>query len=576
MKTSNRFHSIQFKIICIYMALMIFVCCCAFGFFTIRFNKVYQQQANSHIADVASLSSENISNKIEQLDQFSVSIVVDPIVQDNLKIINKSNQSHNEQTGQGSVSRNKNEISSQVRGSMFNINGITSVRIFSLTNKEMFIGTTNREYLKFSLTPKEIYERNGATLWELIKGTNYICLCRAILDTSTMLPLGYMVIVCQNDYFSSELSLDSGAFASNVYLVNKSDQVIASNKQKIIGEKYPLPRRHSKTGIDPYSKEDSYFYVNDTIGNDWHLISTVSEKQFHEGVKSNIRDIGILLTLALLLSLLITIMVIKKVLGPTQKVLKTMSDFGDGHFDSRVEVQGKDELGQIGLAYNQMAENIQRLMKKVYSLELANKEAEINALKTQITPHFLYNSLDTISWMGYMDGNEKISDIAVSLANLLRASLNRKDTIPVKEEVQIARNYLKIQEYRFEDKISVIYDIDEEAEACSMPSFLLQPLIENSIIHGLEEKIEKGVLLISIHKKGNWLYLTVADNGKGMSEESVNRLMKQYKEMEESDSLGLQNVYRRLQLLYGESCEFHLRSRLGVGTSISFKILISI
>lgn len=141
------------------------------------------------------------------------------------------------------------------------------------------------------------------------------------------------------------------------------------------------------------------------------------------------------------------------------------------------------------------------MLEKVYSLELSNKQAEIDFLKMQINPHFLYNSLDTISWLGYTSGNENISDISVSLAKLLRASIKRADMVQVSEEMQTVDSYLLIQQYRFEDKIQVERKIQKEVYACYMPGFLLQPLIENSIIHGLEGKIEKGRLKAKERKK---------------------------------------------------------------------------
>lgn len=221
-----------------------------------------------------------------------------------------------------------------------------------------------------------------------------------------------------------------------------------------------------------------------------------------------------------------------------------------------------------------MADNIQNLMEKVYSLELAKKEAEIEFLKMQINPHFLYNSLDTISWLGFMGGNEKVSDLAVSLAKLLRASIKRNAMITVEQEMEMVQIYLHIQDYRFGDKISVECDVDLEAEQCYMPSFLLQPLIENSIIHGLEKQVDKGKLSVTVRREDVWLYFCVEDDGRGMTEEQVESLLAQCRDIKSAASIGLKNVYRRLQLLYGESCRFEMRSAPDDGTRISFRIPI--
>lgn len=169
-------------------------------------------------------------------------------------------------------------------------------------------------------------------------------------------------------------------------------------------------------------------------------------------------------------------------------------------------------------------------------------------------------------------GNEKISEISVALAKILRASIKRADMVTIEEEMQIVKNYLFIQESRFEDKIRVIYQVDEEVRGFYMPGFLLQPLVENSIIHGMEQEIKGSCLTISISREGEWVYFQVSDDGKGMEKEQLELLKQQCQGEQGEKGIGLKNVYRRLQLLYGESCEFQIISEPGQGTSISFRI----
>lgn len=211
-------------------------------------------------------------------------------------------------------------------------------------------------------------------------------------------------------------------------------------------------------------------------------------------------------------------------------------------------------------------------MEKVYTLELAKKEAEIEILKMQLNPHFLYNTLDTISWLGIVGGNEDVSEISVSLARLLRANIKNDAMITVEEEMASIQDYLRIQQYRFGDKIEIHYDIAPEAGECYMPNFLLQPLVENSIIHGLENLAGSGDLFLSIRMSDKWLHFCVEDNGIGMAEEEVKRLLMQCEDMKSKRSIGLKNVYRRLYLLYGDGCAFHIESAQERGTKVSFKI----
>lgn len=573
MKNKDKYYSIRFKIFIVFAILLLLTCLSVFVFFTYQFNKVYKQQADSHMADVTSLSAENVSNKVEQIDQLSVSVIVDRVVQENLEYIKKYG---GDDTG-GMLTSKKAAVSAQIRGSVFNIKGIISLRIYSVGGDEIFIGTTNREYLEYSMTGDQIYEANGAALWGSAGEDRYLCMGRAILSTADMTPLGYMVIVCKNDYFSSELTTVSSSYSSKLYLVDEGNTVVASGAADTIGNAFPytvseLREPGISTIQDPGSGESSYFYIGPDMGTGWTLIATVSKEQFQDSIFLAVLQMGLMICAALILSLILTAAAVKKLVGPTQKLLKSMNAFGGGKLDARVETRGNDEIGQIGQTYNQMADNIQNLMEKVYSLEIANKEAEIEFLKMQINPHFLYNSLDTISWLGFMNGNEDVSELAVALAKLLRASIKRADMITVDEEMQIVRNYLRIQSFRFGDKISVECDVEEQVLCYFMPSFLLQPLIENSIIHGLEGLITSGTLRVCVREQVGYVCFAISDNGTGMNRKQVELLTEQCRDVKSNNSIGLKNVYRRLQLLYGPSCEFEIKSAPGEGTKITFRI----
>lgn len=241
--------------------------------------------------------------------------------------------------------------------------------------------------------------------------------------------------------------------------------------------------------------------------NGWALVTTVSSSQFWNSILTVAWQMALMLCIVLVVSLILIVVAIQKLLKPVGELLESMSQFGAGKLDSRVEVQTEDEIGQIGEAYNHMADSIQKLMEQVYLLELENKEAEISFLKMQINPHFLYNSLDTISWLGFAAGNEKISEISVALAKILRASIKRADMVTIEEEMQIVKNYLFIQESRFEDKIRVVYQVDEETRGFYMPGFLLQPLVENSIIHGWNRRLKGAALPFQISREGEWVIL---------------------------------------------------------------------
>ena len=513
-----RSYSIRLKVWGIYMILLLLTSLVLFGFFVRRFQKVYKEQADAHMADVTSISTSNLSGMIEQIDQLSVAILIDQIVQTNLSEINRKNEAAASGMNTESVYANETAISKQVRGSVFNIKGIISLRIYPKTGKEILVGTTNREYLEYPMSEQEIYAANGAALWGMAGEEHYLCLGRAILSVADMQPIGYLVIVCKNEYLADALRLVPTKYSGRVYLLDENEVIVASSDESCAGESFSGIKNAKDTINDPVTNENSYYYLGSPLKNGWQLLSTVSCRQLKQGILASVMQTALLLTIAILISALLTLMAVRKLMEPTKKLLDGMSAFGEGQIDARVDINSRDEIGQIGEAYNQMADNVQNLMEKVYSLELTNKQAEIDYLKMQINPHFLYNSLDTISWLGFTSGNEKISDISVSLAKLLRASINREDMVKVKEEMEIIDSYLLIQSYRFGDKIQIEKEVQEDVLECYMPSFLLQPLIENSIMHGLEGQIENGRLYITIGMcdDGKKLHFIIGDDGKGM------------------------------------------------------------
>ena len=269
-------------------------------------------------------------------------------------------------------------------------------------------------------------------------------------------------------------------------------------------------------------------------------------------------------------------MATKHIAKPTQDLLESMKLFGMGNLSHRVEVKTTDEIGQIGSEYNRMAENIETLIEKVYKMEITQKQAEIDFLCMQINPHFLYNTLDTISWMAIMQGNLDISEMTISLADLLRAMIQKDRFVTVEDEMKTVKDYLLIQGQRFGDKISVIYDIDEQAYPCRIPNFILQPLIENAIIHGLEPKLEKGTLRVQIKLENEAVAFCIADNGVGMSREEIQALYEKCEMNDTNQNIGLKNVYRRLILCYGETSRLHIESEKHRGTKIKFILPMTI
>ena len=529
--------SLMNKIFKVYMLLMFVSCVVLMVVFGIRFSSVYNSQARSHMNDVTVAAETGLEERISQIDQLSVSILINNSVQKNLKEINYQTLVNPENT---SFQTEKAAISSEIRGSVFNVPGIVSARIFSLDNVEIVIGTSGKRIKADDITKEKIYDQNGGTLWADDEENGMIGLYRAILSVDDFKPIGYMIIECKNSYFSEKLQSVPSTYKNRFYLLNNDMDIIVSSEKNMYGNSFPLETRdfkNVKIVKDPSTGENSYFtyqYVN----NGWLLVSTINVGQLWKNIGIALVSVLITFGIVLLVSLIIMRYAARVMVKPTKKLVDSMTAYQEGNFDSRFKVESQDEISQIGMVYNQMADKVQNLIEKNYTLEIANREAEIEFL-----------------------------------GKFLRASIKREDYYTIKQEMEVVDNYLFIQKYRFGDKIEIRHNIPDEVLNFYMPSFIIQPVIENSIVHGLEEQIEKGILWINIQLCDNkYLQFNLTDNGKGMDEEQLKQVIQNYSDKNKKSSIGLSNVYRRLNLLYGEACEFHVTSVAGEGTEVTFRI----
>ena len=190
------------------------------------------------------------------------------------------------------------------------------------------------------------------------------------------------------------------------------------------------------------------------------------------------------------------------------------------------EDAGEDEIGSLYRAFNEMVRGTRNLMDEKYELGKQAKTAELKALQSQINPHFLYNTLDMIKWFSYSGRNEDIDKVVTELARFYKLTLNRgKEIVTVEDEIVHSKAYVSIQNYRFEGTIELVTDFSEEVLTRSIPKITLQPLIENSILHGILEKTDEGIIRITGECKGDETILYLEDDGIGMEPEQVQKIL---------------------------------------------------
>lgn len=245
-----------------------------------------------------------------------------------------------------------------------------------------------------------------------------------------------------------------------------------------------------------------------------------------------------------------------------------------------MDLNTRDEMGYIADGFNQMTEHLRDYIQQVYMAWISRQDAELNALKMQIQPHYMYNTLDAIRMTALNQNDRRTAELLESLAHQLRYVIgNQSDRVYLREELDAIREYFMLMRDRYENRISLtIYMADKEGDLV-VPKLILQPVVENAIRHGLREKTGNGSVGIRVERKTDFLEIVVMDDGVGMTEEQVSQMQKTLEnpeigvvDREGRISVGMKNVYDRIKLNCGAEYGFTIHSVRGMGTSVTFQL----
>lgn len=313
--------------------------------------------------------------------------------------------------------------------------------------------------------------------------------------------------------------------------------------------------------------------------NGWYMFYIVDYGYVMDPIIVNNRLIIVLLIIIVVLAVILSLFISFTISKPVEELSRTMKKVEGGDLNVRAEyTKGSNEIATLYTSFNKMIEKINDLIKRVYQAEILKQKAEINALQSQINPHFLYNTLAMIDGIAVMRGDRDISRIAETLGDMFRYSLSGGNFATLFEEVEQASNYLIIQKYFKRDKLDYSIKIAPEAEACVVSKLLLQPIIENAVVHGIENSLKKGLIAVDAQIVNDELLITVNDTGIGIAEKELEQLilrMKSTKNMfthtknAKRYHIGLGNIYWRIKNLYGEGYGLSIRSKPGEGTTVT-------
>lgn len=392
----------------------------------------------------------------------------------------------------------------------------------------------------------------------------------SIQDMNTGMPQGIMKIDFDYDNFIRALGVNNIDVFSNgdIYILDNQDFIMYSNKGGLLtrkldsklSEKMKAGIGSETVNIDGKSMYMVYYTTPDSM---WKIINIIPVSSMLKDISVIKNSMFILAFICILIILVSRYIISSALLNPINKLTTAMSQVEKGNFSVRISLKSHDEIGFLADSFNKMISNIDSLIKKVYHAQLKQKEAELYSLQSQINPHFLYNTLESIRGAALSYKIDSIAEMARCLSMLFRYNISEKFLVPIRDEVKNLDNYIKIQNFRHDNKFDINYNISEDILDYGILKLTLQPLVENSIKHGLEMKMGKGRIDISAAFEGSTIVIEIKDDGVGLQpkrlkelnsilEKSVPVYVRRDQEKQNSAvRIGINNVNSRIKLFFG-------------------------
>ncbi|WP_240041341.1 cache domain-containing sensor histidine kinase [Paenibacillus ginsengarvi] len=362
----------------------------------------------------------------------------------------------------------------------------------------------------------------------------------------------------------------------NMTILNEDDVVVYADETETIGQRWPYGASIRGADSGWIDTDGGRMFVNtgELPATGWRFVSLdpMSSLSVYAIAFRNL-TVGVGL-IALLVALAISTFIAGRITEPLRTLRRHMKQVQDGRFDIRHEVTRTDEVGQLASSFNQMTERVQTLVNDVYKAEIIRKEAQLKALHSQINPHFLYNTLDSMNAIAMLQDVPLLGRMSKMLADMFRYSISQGEpVVPLGEELKQVKRYVEIQQIRYDHKFNLLLSVPDRLLSYPIPKLTLQPVVENAVYHGLEMIPDEGLLAITVYETAEGVVIEVFDNGDGIAAEELERIRQRMREpIDYADHLGLANVQERLQLHYGDEYGISIDSLYGRGTNVVYRL----
>lgn len=393
--------------------------------------------------------------------------------------------------------------------------------------------------------------------WQNLSPEDVVSIVKSVKDPDTGALLGVVCIDMKIDVIQDiieKLTLGKSGF---IFVMDEFSEVVYAPINKTVyrikSEWLKSDTKNSKYHIN--GKEYSIIYNKSNYSN-WYTVGVFNTEFIPAEVQNLFFIILIIACIMVIIGVLASTVFTASMSRPVKELQLLMQQAEKGDLDVRFDGGNSEEIIKLGTSFNNMIIKIRDLIKLVYNEQRSKRKAELKTLQQQIKPHFLYNTLDTIQWMAQEHEADDIVEVVSALAKLFRTSISRgNEFISLQEEIDHTRNYLIIQKTRYEDKLSYKIDFDKSLAECKVIKLILQPLVENSIYHGIKQKVGNGRIKIKIYKEDDAIIMLVKDDGVGMDKkrvDDINAVLKEENKNNTDFGYGIFNVNDRIRLFFGD------------------------
>lgn len=527
----------------------------------------YNEQLYRAIAGNLSFSASTISKHLKNIESFSSVVIAQKEVQESLDAVNSNDDVL-------TLSKNYsllNEVVSTYQQT-YKQNNLSCIALVNprFTNCSNFpvMSRIPPEFLREIL--QKAAQASGSAVWISDSSNHYLILSRQIRKTEnlSLKPLGYLLLFINLDDLVGDANQAVNTYESGHYLIYDNEKLIYHSEgisqdwALLLYEKLQRPYDIIK------QNRHKYFAVRSRIPSyEWNYINLIPYDDINRSIVAVFQLILVILLAGLLLSLFVAHIMMRYVVRDFELLLHKMEIFSQTELqlpESRIDYsQRSDEIGKLHQSFDAMAERIQHLVNTNYRYQILNRDARLKALESQINPHFLYNTLETVNWRAKALKDDTISNIVQSLAALLRATLsNEKSLVPLNYELNLVNNYITIQKIRFEERLLFrFYDSEctENLKNALVLPLTIQPLLENAIRYGMEEMSETCEISVYPYQRGDFLIIEVANQGSSFEENLLENLQNGSKSSH-GFGIGLLNINQRIQMLFGDAYGLSFRN----------------